>query len=291
MHIFFSGIGGTGIGPLSLIAKQAGYEVSGSDKQDSQYIQYLKKHGISGIHIEQTEEALAKVHSENPIDWYVYSSAVEKENPNHPELLFVKEKGIKASKRDEFLDAFIRDRKLKLIAIAGTHGKSTSTAMMIWLLKELNIPVSYSVGAKLPFGDMGQYDESSRYFVYECDEFDRNFLHFSPFLSLITGVAWDHHEVYPSFEEYKDAFKEFIEKSDEAIVWNKDLEPFKELENIRTISEEEAENSGLTLTGEVNRQNAWEVIQAGLLLTDTLGDKLVEYVLQVVFNGTVTFKN
>src|SRR5690349_17562950 len=100
MHIFFSGIGGTGIGPLALIAKQAGFEVSGSDKQDSQYIHYLQKQGIKDIQIGQTRESLEYTHSQHPIDWFVYSSALEKENPNHPELQVVTEKNIKHSKRD-----------------------------------------------------------------------------------------------------------------------------------------------------------------------------------------------
>jgi len=279
MHIFFSGIGGAGIGPLSLIAHQAGYTVSGSDKQDSQYISYLKKHGIEDIEIGQSEDNLRSIHEKLPIDWFVYSSAVEKENPNHPELEFVKQAGIKFSKRDEFLAEFIKNKELKLIAIAGTHGKSTTTAMMIWLLKELGVPVSYSVGAKLPFGDMGQYDETARYFVYECDEFDRNFLQFSPFLSIITGIAWDHHEIYPSFEEYKDAFREFVNNSDQAIVWEKDSHVFNNI-NVTIIDEAEAEEHGLELTGVVNRQNAWEVITAGQLLTDVKTDRGIEIMNQ-----------
>ena len=72
MHVFFSGIGGTAIGPLALIAKQAGYAVSGSDKQDSQYIQYLKNQGINDIHIGQSYEQIAAVQEAAPIDWYVY---------------------------------------------------------------------------------------------------------------------------------------------------------------------------------------------------------------------------
>ena len=91
MHIYFSGIGGAGIGPLALIASESGYTVSGSDKQDSQYIDYLREHGITNIHIGQTKEIIQKVHEETPIDWFVYTSALPLENPNAPELLFCKE--------------------------------------------------------------------------------------------------------------------------------------------------------------------------------------------------------
>src|ERR1700743_875876 len=100
MHIYFSGIGGAGIGPLAQIAHQAGYQVSGSDKQDSQYIQYLKKHGITDIHIGQRGQAIAKLHDVHPIDWFVYTSALPLENPNAPELIFCHEQDIKTSKRD-----------------------------------------------------------------------------------------------------------------------------------------------------------------------------------------------
>ncbi|MGH9856997.1 MAG: Mur ligase domain-containing protein, partial [Acidobacteriota bacterium] len=152
MHIFFSGIGGTAIGPLALIAKQAGYEVSGSDKQDSQYIQYLKKHGVTGIHIGQAYEQIAEVHGQRPIDWFVYTSALPLENPDAPELKFCEEQDIKTSKRDELLNEIIKGKRLKMIAVAGTHGKSTATAMIIWLFKQLDTALSYSVGAKISFG-------------------------------------------------------------------------------------------------------------------------------------------
>src|SRR5437879_4751579 len=104
MHIYFSGIGGAGMAPLALIARQAGYEVSGSDKQASQYIDYLKSHSIDGIHIGQTHEAIAAVHKRKPIDWFVYSSAVRLENPKSPELSYSAEQNIKTSKRDELLN-------------------------------------------------------------------------------------------------------------------------------------------------------------------------------------------
>src|SRR3989344_3111051 len=126
MHIFFSGIGGTAIGPLALIAKSAGFDVTGSDKQDSQYIHYLKKRGIKDIYIGQTEAKIAAIHDSNPIDWYVYSSAVEIENTKAPELQFIRQQGIKITKRDELLNVILQEKHQKLLAIAGTHGKTTT---------------------------------------------------------------------------------------------------------------------------------------------------------------------
>ncbi len=148
MHIYFSGMGGTGIGPLALIAHEAGYTVSGSDKKSSKYTEYLKTKGLN-VHIGQQDDSfIRKTNANQQIDWFVYSSALPLEQPNHPELVFVKENGLRNSKRDIFLSNFLDEKKLKLIAVAGTHGKTTTTAMLVWAFLKLNIPVSYSIGAK-----------------------------------------------------------------------------------------------------------------------------------------------
>lgn len=268
MHIFFSGIGGTAIGPLAMLAKQAGFDVSGSDSRDSQYIQYLRTHGFETIHIGQDAEQIAAVHERKPIDWYVYSSAVAIENPDASELKFCRENGIKTSKRDELLNQIITDKQLKLIAVAGTHGKTTTTAMIIWLFKQLGIPVSYSVGAKISFGEMGEFDPGSEYFVYEADEFDRNFLNFKPFISIISGVDYDHPDIYETRDEYNQAFRQFIGQSEHAIVWADDAGRLglEASEKLRVI--DKADDGKLTLTGKVNRENAAIVVQA---LSEALG--------------------
>lgn len=283
MHIYFSGIGGTAIGPLALIAKQAGYTVSGSDKQDSQYIHYLRKQGLSNIHIGQTREQIESAHNDNPIDWFVYTSALPLENPNAPELVFCKEQHIKTSKRDELLNQIIQDKKLKMIAIAGTHGKTTTTAMVIWLFKQLGMPISYSVGAKIPFGDMGQYMEDSEYFIYECDEFDRNFLAFEPKLSIITGVTWDHHEIFPTREDYQQAFQEFIEQTSYTVMWQEDadylhISPNKD-KKILDSSVIRENFQQIELAGLYNRLDAWLAMQAvGFLVHEPDMDKLAEVI-------------
>lgn len=280
MHVFFSGIGGTGIGPLALIAKQAGFQVSGSDKQASKYIEYLIGHGVTDIHIGQSYEAIKAVNDRTPIDWYVYSSAVEKEQGVSPELRYCQEDGIKTSKRDEFLNHILQEKNLKLIAIAGTHGKTTTTAMAIWLMMQLGVPLSYSVGAKIGFGDMGAYDSASEYFVYEADEYDRNFLAFHPYLSIITGVDWDHPDIYPTREEYEEAFVTFLSQSEQSVVWHKDGDalslPVTDHDPVVILDEtHEAIGAQLGLTGLVNRQNAWQVANAVQLLTGKPLDELV----------------
>jgi UDP-N-acetylmuramate--alanine ligase len=279
MHIFFSGIGGTAIGPLALIAKQAGYTVSGSDKQDSDYIKYLRRQGIESIHIGQSREAIAEVHDRQPIDWLVYSSAVAIEQPDAPEFAFCRDHNIRMSQRDELLNVILQEKNLKLIAVAGTHGKTTTTAMMVWLMKQLDIPVSYSVGAKISFGDMGHYEPGSEYFVYEADEFARNFLHFQPHLSIITGVDWDHPDIYPTRNEYNDAFRQFLSQSRHTIMWQSDATALQISGNdSQTILDENdpAINTSLHLPGHVNRLNAWEAAQAGVHLLGKDREEIME---------------
>ncbi len=273
MHIYFSGIGGTGVGPLALIAKQAGFEVSGSDKQDSQYIQYLKTHGITDIYIGQSREVIASVHAQNPIDWFVYTSALSIENPDAPELKFCEENKIKTSKRDELINHVLKEKDLKLVAIAGTHGKTTTTAMTIWLFKQLGIPISYSVGAKIPFGEMGQYDPGSKYFVYEADEFDRNFLSFHPHLSMISGIDYDHADIYPTREDYYKAFNKYIKQSEKTFIWSDDAErlelgdPDPDKGKI-IILDNKGFDPLVVLPGQVNRKDAALVAQG---IKDLLG--------------------
>lgn len=280
MHIYFSGIGGAGIGPLAQIAHQAGYKVSGSDKQDSQYIHYLKKHGVKNIHIGQSYETIAAAHDKQSIDWMVYSSALLLENPNAPEFKFCAEQKIKTSKRDELLNQILKDQNLKLLAIAGTHGKTTTTAMVIWLFKKLGLSVSYSVGAKISFGEMGQFEPDSEYFVYEADEFDRNFLAFEPYMSLITGVSWDHHEIFPTREDYQDAFKEFIEQSDSTIIWQEDNDYLELGQSKSRVVLDPADHlkADINLAGQYNRLDAWLAIQAVHKLTRQPINRLVDII-------------
>ncbi len=271
MHVYFSGIGGAGIGPLALIAHQAGFEVSGSDKQQSSYIAELQKKGITRIHIGQTEEQIAKVHSTQPIDWIVYSSAIEKEHSHHPELMYAQAHDIRATKRDVFLAELLKSTGQKLVAVAGTHGKTTTTAMLIWLFDQLRIPLSYSVGAKLSFGGLGHFDATADYFVYEADEYDRNFLTFHPEIAVISGIDYDHPDIYPTRENYYDAFREFISQSKRVVAHPADMRRLGLSYPPESIPLQE-----IPLAGEVNRLNAQVAIEAVMTLSNTPRQKLIE---------------
>ncbi|MDB5165317.1 MAG: murC [Candidatus Saccharibacteria bacterium] len=215
MNIYFSGIGGVGIGPLAEIASDAGYQVQGSDVAEGLMTQQLEERGIT-VKIGQDGSFLQAVHNETPIDWFVYTAALPSD---HPELTLAHQLGIKTAKRDELLAHIIAEKNLKLIAVAGTHGKTTTTGMLVWTLRQLGVPVSYVIGTTVSFGPSGKFDPASEYFVYECDEFDRNFLHFQPYLSLITSIDYDHPDTYPTEQSYFDAFKQFGEQSQQLIAW------------------------------------------------------------------------
>jgi UDP-N-acetylmuramate--alanine ligase len=275
MHIYFSGIGGAGIGPLAMVAHQAGYKVSGSDQQDSQYITYLSKHGITDVQIGQSADAIAKAHSRQPINWFVYSSALP---DGHPELKFCREQGIKTSKRDELLNRILQEKGLKLIAVAGTHGKTTTTALVTWLFKQSRQPASYLLPAKTIFADMGKFDPASKYFIYEADEFDRNFLAFEPAISLVTGVSWDHHEIFPAREDYQAAFREFIDQSKHVYIWEEDASylGLTAAPGIDVLDSGNPKISGIELLGKYNRLDAWLAIQAVHRATGQPIEKLIE---------------
>src|SRR5437868_6931089 len=113
MHVYFSGIGGSAISALAVIAKEAGYEVSGSDARQSQYLPQLKAKGITDIHVGLTRQQIESVHNRRSIDWFVYGSAQPLDFPDNPEFAFCKEKGIKMSKRDELLNEILSQKHLK----------------------------------------------------------------------------------------------------------------------------------------------------------------------------------
>lgn len=215
MHIYFSGIGGVGVGPLAEIARDAGHSVAGSDMSTSLMTKKLASEGVE-FSLNQDGSFLREVHDKSPIDWFVYTTALPS---NHPELLMAKDLGIKTSKRGELLAHIIKEHNKKLIAVSGTHGKTSTTSMMVWVFKQLGIPVSYSIGTTLTFGPSGHFDPESEYFVYECDEFDKNLLEFWPDLSLITSIDHDHTDTYPTKNDYLQAFQQFGEQSKQIIAW------------------------------------------------------------------------
>lgn len=253
MNIYFCGIGGVGLGPLAEIAHDAGYVVSGSDIDASLMTDTLIKRGIA-VHVgPQDGEHLQASHNTAMIDWLIYTAAVP---AGHPELVRARQLGIRIAKRDELIAHIISDKKLKMIAVSGTHGKTTTTGMLIWACQQLDIPISYSIGTTISFGPSGQFNPKSEYFIYECDEFDRNFLHFSPYISLIASLDYDHPDTYPSEREYHEAFRQFAGQSQQVISWRgQHGELFDDLFQVSQLAATDI-NPAISLSGVHNRRNA-----------------------------------
>lgn len=256
MNIYFCGIGGVGLGPLAEIALDAGYTVQGSDNAESLMIEHLQKRGVE-IDFHQDGVFLRNRHAEKPIDLVVYSAGVPNTNAD---IIAAKELGIRLMKRDGLLAHIIETKDLELIAIAGTHGKTTTTAMTVWAMQQLGVPVSYSVGTTMSFGPSGYFDPASRYFVYECDEFDRNFLEFHPSLSIITSMDFDHPDTFGSPENYVTAFRQFLTQSKRSVLWQNDSNLLGEVPDAWVLGEHDI--ADISLTGEHNRRNATLVVKA-----------------------------
>ncbi len=223
------------MGPLALMAKEAGFKVFGTDLAKGAVTKELEKAGVEFKIGKQDGKFLQKKIAGEGVDWFVHTSALPKD---HAELVLAEHTGLKISKRDELIAFLMRELKLKMVAVAGTHGKTTTTAMIIWLCKKLKIPISYLVGTTLSFAPAGKYDKKAKFFIYEADEYDRNFLHFFPWLAVITVVSYDHMDIYPTRASYQAAFAQFIRQSR------------------KTLLGVEKVNPKITLTGELRQKNA-----------------------------------
>lgn len=213
MKIYISGISGTGMGPLALMAAQAGLEVCGSDLHKGAIYQELVDAGVDVFIGEQDGEFLREKIKDG-VEWFVHTSALP---ADAPEINVAREAGIRISKRDNLTEFLVEKFGLKMVAVAGTHGKTTTTSMIVWACIKLGLPVAYVVGTTLGFAPSGAYESGDKYFIYEADEYDRNFLKFHPWLSVIVSVSYDHPDIYKTPEEYKQAFEQFKSQSEKVI--------------------------------------------------------------------------
>lgn len=262
MNIFISGISGTGMGPLALMAKDAGHQVFGTDLAEGAVAQELREHGIDFRIGEQDGTFLCEVHERYSIDWFVYTSALP---ADHKELELTKSYGIRISKRDQLIAFLTEQLRLKMVAVAGTHGKTTTTSLLIYGAKRLGLPASYLVGTTLPFAASGRYVAGDEFFIYEADEYDRNFLHFHPWLSIITAVSYDHPDIYPTKADYQAAFAQFEAQCGQVIHGGKI-------------------DTRLTLAGELRREDATSAFLALEMMAKAVGQEVTDELVVEVLN-------
>jgi UDP-N-acetylmuramate--alanine ligase len=218
--VHFIGIGGSGMSGIARLLIGSGHKVTGSDLRDTSNVKALRELGAE-IFIGHDEANLGSP------DSVVVTSALW---PTNPEYLLAKKKGIPVIHRSQAL-AQLASKK-RLIAVAGAHGKTTSTGMVITALLELGAKPSFvnggvinSVGASSQFG-------TGELFVIEADESDGSFLHYDTAVSLITNVDPDHLDHYGSIEAFHQVFADFANKSKEFVVISADDEGAKQVSKL-----------------------------------------------------------
>lgn len=204
LHFHFIGIGGIGISALAFLYLKKGYRVSGSDLKKSEITQALKKQGAKIFIGHKT------INLKNP-DLVIYSSAVPK---NNPELKKAQKQKIKCQTYAQALAKFAQD--YFLIAISGTHGKTTTSSMIAQILLKANFDPSYVIGKK-----NGWHLGKSKYLVIEADEYKDSFLNYHPDLAIITNVDADHLDYFKNLPNIKKSFYQFKKQSKKIIKYKK----------------------------------------------------------------------
>lgn len=200
MRVHFIGIGGSGLSAIARLLLERGYEVSGSDLVLSPLAQRLQKDGARVFIGHQR----AHVHG---ADLVIRSSAVPDDNV---EVQAARQLGIPVLKRADYLGQMMADRMG--IAVAGTHGKTTTTAMVAWCLTALNQDPTFIVGGVLDNLGTNARAGDGPAFVIEADEYDSMFLGLRPSLAVVTNIEHDHPDLYPTPESYHQAFVQFTER-------------------------------------------------------------------------------
>ncbi|GCE18105.1 Mur ligase domain-containing protein [Dictyobacter kobayashii] len=204
-RLHFMGIGGQGISAVAQMAQAAGDSVTGCDQRESATVHALRKAGIA-IQIGHSAEHL------NDVDTLVISPAVPALDPQNPELLAARERGLPIVTWQEILGDLMLDKCV--LSISGVHGKGTTTAMLSLMLVDAGLDPTCEIGAVVPrFGANYRLGKSS-YFVNEADEFNHNFWHYHPRLVIVTSIEFEHPEFFADYEAFLAAFEHFIRGMD-----------------------------------------------------------------------------
>ena len=200
-HIHFIGIGGSGMSGIAEVLHNLGYVVSGSDLSDSISLRRLAALGVKTF-VGHAAENLASV------DAVVTSTAVQ---PDNPEVVAAREKRIPVVPRASMLAELMRLKRG--IAIAGTHGKTTTTSLVASVLAEAGLDPTYVIGGRLNSAGANAKLGSGDYIVVEADESDASFLNLLPVMAVVTNIDADHMETYGhDFENLKKAFVDFLHR-------------------------------------------------------------------------------
>lgn len=198
-RIHFIGIGGAGMSGLARIALSEGFNVSGSDAKDSSVVTALR---VLGAHIDVTHDAKHVDGSEV----VVFSTAI---TSNNVELARAKELGLEILSRAQLLSILMSESKS--IAVAGTHGKTTTSSMMAVALQSCGLDPSFAIGGTITASGSNAHKGTGSLFVAEADESDGSFVEYHPFAAIVTNVEHDHVDFFATPESVVDAFNSFVQ--------------------------------------------------------------------------------
>jgi UDP-N-acetylmuramate--alanine ligase len=269
--VHFMGIGGSGASAVASIAEAQGFMVTGCDTNiHSPFIKHFShdqiSEGFSPDHL--LDEKGAK-----KVDILAISPAIPFLDPDSKEMKKAEELGIEVLTWQEFMGKYLEEDKF-VIAVCGTHGKSTTTAMIAHVLEEAGLDPTVEIGAIVSKWGKNYRVGKSKYFVTEADEFNNNFLVSHPDITLINNLDMDHPEFYKDFEDYIDSFDKFLMQNKGTIVAN--LEDKEVAELLKWVMKHSSSvcidfnknqlQLDLKVPGEHNKKNALAAFQVGLLL-------------------------
>ena len=205
LKVHFIGIGGSGMGPLAEFQKQTGFNVNGTDLKSSSTTDYLSSIGIDiSFDIDTAKRFISSINQPTLV---VISSAIKQDNPLYLES--TKNPNIKIIHRSTLV-AHICNQS-KLLAIAGTHGKTTTSSMLAHTLTTLGLDPSYIIGGKLLGTSSLSHKGTSDLIVAEVDESDGSILKYHPYVASITNIAPDHLDYFKTLENEVSTFKSYLE--------------------------------------------------------------------------------
>jgi len=255
MKIHFSGIGGIGMSALAQFCIRRGDTVVGSDVSESPIIDFLRKEGVN-VMLPQEGKNLT-----NDVELLVYSEAVPAENPERVKATTL---GIPQKSYFQYLGEISKD--FRTIVVAGTHGKTTTTALIAAGFQSTGFGATVIVGAQLrEFGGLNFHAGENEWLLVEGCEYRNNFQYLQPEILVLTNVELDHVDSYPSEEEYVIAFQALAQKAKVVLYHQGDEKAEEALIGFtgQKIAIGKGENVQLRLLGAHNKQNAALALAVG----------------------------
>lgn len=277
--VYFIGIGGIGMSALAQYFKDQGGTVSGSDRDASPVTELLEKKGIRVVIGQKTGNV------PQDVDVIVYSDSVPEDNP---ERVKGRELGISSFSYFQMLGKVSEGKKT--VAVAGTHGKTTTTGMLASILRDAGASPTAIVGSIVKDFGSNYLHGDSDLFVVEACEYKDHLLELSPEVLVLTNVEWDHTDYFPSLEALQATFRKAVERVPEggAVVTdpnNKNIAPLLMGAKARVIDYTKEPGFDLRLPGEFNQSNARAAVAAARAVMSAISETTITNSL-AEFHGT-----